>query len=353
MAGRRLRQYAIVAIAFTYLSLLTFWIEDLIGYQSIALIYLLSIVILALFVDQGPVIFMTTLTAAAWAVIAPPAFSLIISSTYDKMMEVTYFVVALTIGHLMARLRASREAEIKTKLLIESERLGRTLLNSVSHELRTPIAAIVGGAAGLQMSGTLTETQQKLAAEIEHAGVRLNRVVQSLLSASRLQSGQVMPRLDWCDAADLVREAVRENAKLTAGRSITANIAPALPLVKLDAVLAGQALGNLVANAAAHTPPGTPIDISVRIENKLLIIEVGDRGPGLRPEEFERVFELFYRTSEARPGGTGLGLAIVRGFIEAQGGRVTAANRPGAARCSPYHCLRKICPNCIRKSCEH
>ena len=78
-----------------------------------------------------------------------------------------------------------------------------------------------------------------------------------------------------------------------------------------------------------HTPPGTPIEINARMEQQHLIIEVADRGPGLPADQLERVFDIFYRTPESRPGGTGLGLAIVRGFIEAQGGGVTAANRPG------------------------
>src|SRR6516162_7903688 len=94
---------------------------------------------------------------------------------------------------------------MKTKLLKESERLGRTLLNSVSHELRTPIAAIISAANGLQVSGALTPAQYQFATEIESAGARLNRVVQSLLSAARLQAGQLRPKLDWCDIAELVR----------------------------------------------------------------------------------------------------------------------------------------------------
>ena len=68
------------------------------------------------------------------------------------MMVLTYFAVALTVAQLMSRLRAQREAEIRAKLLVESERLGRTLLNSVSHELRTPIAAITGAAGRLRAS---------------------------------------------------------------------------------------------------------------------------------------------------------------------------------------------------------
>jgi len=106
-------------------------------------------------------------------------------------------------------------------------------------------------------------------------------------------------------------------------------IAPQLPLVKMDAVLTGQALGNLLANAAIHTPPGTPIEINARVDERNLVIEVADRGPGVPEDQLERIFDIFQRAPDAKPGGTGLGLAIVRGFVEAQGGNVTAANRSG------------------------
>src|SRR4029077_8115483 len=118
------------------------------------LLYLLAVVLLALFVGRGPILFGTALTALGWNFLfAPPRYSFHIGSFYDKMMLAMYFVVALVVGQLTALLRAQREAErereartregeINSRLLAESERLGRTLLNSVSHELRTPIAAI-------------------------------------------------------------------------------------------------------------------------------------------------------------------------------------------------------------------
>ncbi len=353
LRARVLRQYVLAFAVFTAASILNVCIEDLIGYQAIALIYLLSVVVLALFVDRGPILFGTALTAVGWGFIAPPRFTFHISSFYDKMMMVTYFAVALTIGQLMSRLRAKREAEIKAKLLEESERLGRTLLNSVSHELRTPISAITGAAGGLRAAGHLTDMQDKLTAEIEFAGARLNRVVQSLLSAARLQSGQVRPRPDWCDVADLVRATVREAADLTKGREVTVKIASSLPLVKMDAVLTAQALGNVIANAAAHTPSGTPIEISAQIENRNLVMEVADRGRGLPPDQLDRVFDMFHRTLQARPGGTGLGLAIVRGFIEAQGGSVTAANRPDGGAQFTIRLPAADSPDLSHEICEH
>ena len=324
------RQYALAFAVFVAVSLLNIALEDLIGYEAIPLVNLLGVVALAIFVKRGPILFGTTLTALGWNFLfAPPRISFHISSFYDKMMLATYFVVALTIGQLTTRLRAHREQEIKTKLIAESERLGRTLLNSVSHELRTPLATITSATSELRAYDTLTSRQQKLAVEIESAVARLNRVVQSLLNAARVQSGQLRPKLDWCDMEDLARVAMQDVENLSHNHPIDLKIAPGMALVKMDFVLMQQALVNLLVNCAMHTPAGTPVEIGARIDDKRLFLEVADRGPGLPPEQLERIFDLFHRAPAAKPGGTGLGLAIVKGFVEAQGGEVKASNRPG------------------------
>jgi two-component system, OmpR family, sensor histidine kinase KdpD len=324
------QQYALAFIGFLASTLINFSLSDFIGYQSVALVYLLAVVVLALFLNRGPVLLATALTAFCWGfAFAPPRYAFHITGFYDKMVLITYFAVAITISQLTSRLRAHREAVARAQLLAESERLGRTLLNSVSHEFRTPISTITAAASELRASGSLTPVQQKLTAEIETASARLNRVVQSLLSAARLRSGQIRPKPDWCDVPELVRMAVRDVAGFTADHPVGIKIAPGLHLAKLDFVLTEQILANLLANAATHTPAGTAVEISTRLEHHNLIFQVADRGPGLPADQLERVFDPFHRTAGARPGGTGLGLAIVKGFAEAQGGRVFAENRPG------------------------
>jgi two-component system sensor histidine kinase KdpD len=229
---------------------------------------------------------------------------------------------------LMLDRQQLREAENNSHLLAESERLGRTLLNSVSHELRTPLAAITTAANTLHSSGPLNPIQHKLAEEIEAASARLNRVVQSLLSAARLQAGQLRPKLDWCDICDLVKVALRNIGHSLRDHPVRNNLGSGLPLVRADFVLLEQAVRNLLLNAGAHTPLGTSIQVSARREEGKLTLEVADRGPGIPAAELDRIFELFHRAPGAKPGGTGLGLAIVKGFVEAQGGVVSVANRP-------------------------
>jgi two-component system sensor histidine kinase KdpD len=323
-------EYGLALVTFLFASAVNSWLQQWIGYQAIALVYLLAVVLLALFIGRGPILFGTALTALGWNFFfVPPRYSFHIAGTYDKMMLVMYFFVAVTIAELTTRLRASREAEIRSRLTAESERLGRTLLNSVSHELRTPLAAITSAAHTLQAASSLSPIQQDLVAEIESATNRLNRTVQSLLSAARLHSGHLRPNLVWCDMSDVIRAALRGSAQLLTGHPVENHTLPGLPLVRADFVLMEQVVTNLLVNAAVHTPPGTPIEIVAWVEGTKFLIEVADRGAGLPPEQTERIFDSFHRVPGAKPGGTGLGLTIVKGFVEAQGGSVTARNRQG------------------------
>src|SRR5215469_13605340 len=158
------KQYGICLVACIGVSLLGLWLERWTGYQAISLVYLLTVVLLALFVGRGPIVFGTILTAVGWTFLfVPPRWSFEIAGFYDREMVIVYFLVALTVAQLTAVLRARRieeqqrqEAEMRTKLLKESERLGRTLLNSVSHELRTPLSTISSAGHTLRSSGPLT-----------------------------------------------------------------------------------------------------------------------------------------------------------------------------------------------------
>lgn len=327
MLATPVRQYSAAFLTVLAVSLVNLWLQRWTGYNTLALVYLLALVLLALVVGRGAILWTALLSGLAWDFLfVPQHYSFHIAGVYDKIMLATYFIVALVIGELMSRLRTLHDAEVKAKLLSESERLGRTLLNSVSHEFRTPISAILGAASNLRAAGELSSEQQQFIGEIEAAGSRLNRIVQSLLSAARLQAGQLQPRLDWCEVRDVIRAALRDTAELLGDHPVETKIAAGPHLAKMDFVLMQQALSNLVANAATHTPPKTPIEISARFEGNELLLQVADRGPGLPGGNVDHIFDLFHRLPNSKPGGIGLGLAIVKGFIEAQGGRVRAAN---------------------------
>jgi two-component system, OmpR family, sensor histidine kinase KdpD len=119
----------------------------------------------------------------------------------------------------------------------------------------------------------------------------------------------------------------------TRHREVSVHVPPRFPLIMVDSRLIEQALVHLLLNAAVYTPAGTPVEVSATVEEDTVAITVADRGPGLSAEALPRIFDKFYRAPGAAAGGTGLGLSIVKGFVEAHGGHVHAANRPagGAA----------------------
>ena len=218
----------------------------------------------------------------------------------------------------------------KAKLLAESERLSKTLLDSVSHELRTPIAAIKSATGNLaELSEADADLRRNMLEEIQEATERLNRVVGNVLEASRLESGALKPRLTECDVGELLHIVLQQTEKQLSGHKLELKLPPGLPLVSLDFVLTQEAVANLLSNAALHTPPGTPLALEVEVEDDALFIIVADRGPGIPPESLPRIFDKFYRVPNSRTGGTGLGLSLVKGFIEAQGGQVSVKNRQG------------------------
>lgn len=227
------------------------------------------------------------------------------------------------------------EAAVQSAMLRESERLYTTLLNSISHELRTPIAAITGAASSLLNTQTsASETARtELATNIQAAADRLNRLVENLLDMSRLESGRLRLKRDWCDISEIIGVAVKRFDYCFIERPLSLNITPKLPLVQLDFVLMEQVLVNLLDNACSYTPEGKRITVAANQHEQSLEIVISDDGQGIPDADLERIFDKFYRVPGTATGGTGLGLSISRGLVEAHGGTLTADNRPeGGAR---------------------
>ncbi len=220
------------------------------------------------------------------------------------------------------------EAAEQSAMLRESERLHNTLLNSISHELRTPISTIVGASSSLLDPNISAESRKTLLGDLQAAADRLNRLVENLLDMTRLESGLLKLKLEWCDIGDLINVALSSTSKRLVDHPVTLHIAPDLPLVQLDFVLMEQVLVNLLDNAASYTPPSTPVEISAAQTDGTVSITVADHGRGLPPDDLERVFDKFYRVPGSKAGGTGLGLSICRGLVNAHGGTLEASNRP-------------------------
>jgi two-component system sensor histidine kinase KdpD len=146
---------------------------------------------------------------------------------------------------------------------------------------------------------------------------------------TRLESGAIELTLDLVDVPEIIGAAIERAGSILAHHHVEISVASDLPMLRLDPILFEQVLFNLLDNAAKYSPPGSRIDLKARRDGDTVAVEIVDEGPGIPPEDLERVFDKFYRVQaqDRRRAGTGLGLAICRGFIEAQGGRIAAHNR--------------------------
>ncbi len=209
--------------------------------------------------------------------------------------------------------------------LKERDRLRAALLSSVSHDLRTPLTTIIATLAELKADPA--EMAEGIAT-VEREAQRLNRFVGNLLDMVRIEAGALKLSLDPVDLTDAVASAAHDLRRVLADHPLRLDVSPDLPLVCADAQLLHHCLINLIDNAAKYSAPGTPIRIAAKRRPNGINLSIIDRGPGLPPGEEERLFETFARVEGSdRKGGTGLGLAIVRGFGEAMGLNVSAANR--------------------------
>ena len=218
-----------------------------------------------------------------------------------------------------------------------SERRMRDFVADASHELRTPLATVRGYAELYRFGAVSPDDVAGAMRRIEDEASRMTRLVEDLLTLTRLDSDPAMSptRVDLNVLAhDVVQDAqVRSPERklsLVTVEGSTKDGTP--PVVSGDDGALRQVLTNLVANAVTHTPEGTPVEVAVGRKGDWVVVEVRDHGAGLDPDTAERVFERFYRADKSRSrasGGTGLGLAIVSAIVARHRGSVRHQPTPG------------------------
>ena len=307
-----------------------------IDYHIVAFLLLLVVSVTAILFDILPVLFTAALSALVWNFFfITPHFTFRIDKMEDIILFLMYFVIALVNAVLSYKIRKVQKESLAKEEKAKTIKLYNTLLNSLSHELRTPIATIVGATDNLQhYNRKLSDINRyELISEISKASFRLNQQVENLLNMSRLESGFIQPKKDWCDIVELIYENVKRIEENTGNKKINIQVDQSIPLFKLDKGLIEQVIYNLLYNATLYTPPHAAISISARCHTDVLEIVVEDNGPGFPPAEIDMVFDKFYRLQNTQTGGTGLGLSIVKGFTEAHNGTISLENRDsGGAR---------------------
>jgi two-component system sensor histidine kinase KdpD len=270
-----------------------------------------------------------------------------------RLVQVFANHVALAVEHAQLIKEAAQVTALR-----EADHLKSALLASVSHELRTPLTSIKTATANLESKNIIwTESDRaEVLKTIEQETERLARLVSNLLDLSKIEAHALQPNFDWYYLPEIIMRVVERLRKtpLVGSHPISTSFTPDLPLARLDFLQIDQVLTNLVENAAKYSLPGSTITVQVEClpvgqlappprqesdffevgpNQQALVVKVLDEGQNIPPQEFERIFDKFYRI-QAKTGekaneipGTGLGLAISKGIIEAHAGKIWVQNR--------------------------
>ena len=323
------QQYLVSVLFILVTSGVCYTIAPVLGYKVVALVLLLAVSVTAVLFDIFPVLLSAVLSAFIWNYFfIPPRFTFHVGTTEDAILFIMYFVIALINAALTYKIRQVEKVSRKREEKANTLKLYDTLLHSLSHELRTPISTIIAATDNLMSNNENlgAENRELLITEISRASFRLNQQVENLLNMSRLESGFMQLKKDWCDINELVYSIVKKIEDNKISQKITISINPNMPLIRTDKVLLDQIIYNLLHNACLYTKPDSLIRISATNHADILQLIIEDNGEGFPPDEVENVFDKFYRVKDSRAGGTGLGLSIVKGFAEALKGSVRLQN---------------------------
>jgi two-component system sensor histidine kinase KdpD len=229
---------------------------------------------------------------------------------------------------------------VSARTATETERVRNTLLASVSHDFRTPLSSILGAATSLIDYGDKLDraATKDLLEQIKTEAEGLDEMVRNLLAITRIDAGALELRRDWIDLREIVDRVVNAARRRGAQQLFDIALPNDLPLVRADATLIEQAIGNIVGNAVSHTPGGTRVTVTTDVEPARIALRVIDNGPGIAAEALPRIFDKFVKappagSSDADGGqGTGLGLAIAKGIMDAHGGSISAESAVDGGR---------------------
>lgn len=223
-----------------------------------------------------------------------------------------------------------QEQTKKSELQTETDRMRSSLLQAVSHDMRTPLIAVMGAASTLiEMSNELNPQMiNKLGNAIYVESEQVSHLINNLLQLTYLESEDIKLKKQLYSLEDEINIVLKALSKRLGKKPVKLHFPGKFPLVPFDKVLLGEVFSSLIDNAIKYTTPTSPIDISADVLQDEVVISIEDRGPGIVPDEVNKLFEKFYRGRMlATERGLGLGLAICQHIISAHGGRIWAENR--------------------------
>lgn len=229
--------------------------------------------------------------------------------------------------------------------LRELDRLKTEFVSMVSHDLRSPMATIAGFADTLRLNwdAFTDDHKREILERISRSTSHLSRLVENVLQVSQIESGKLTYDIQAMDIVQLVYRVVGENTQpihgVTAGSKIDVSVPDLVPLVRGDEIRQWQIITNLVTNALKFSAEGESVEIQVTPKSTHVHISVTDHGPGIKPEDMDKLFKKFIRLEQPegmKVKGTGLGLYICKSMVEAQGGEIWVESQPGAGSTFTY-----------------
>src|SRR5574338_111939 len=334
---------------------------------TVALIFLLVVLLVALFRGSGPALLASVLAMLSFNFFfLPPLYTFSISHPQNWVALTVFFTTAVAVGQLSARAKqraeeaetAKRELErlyselrdafdraSQAEALRQSEKLKSALLDAVTHDLRTPLASVKASittlldeARGSKDGGPPVvldaESRLDMMEVIDQESDRLNRFIGDLIELARIEAGELQLRPRWGAVDEIISTALTRAEPLTAQHKIQVEIEKDVPLVRVDNRAVSEVVYSLIDNAAKYSPAGSTIRIIASRADDVVHVAVEAMGQGIPPELRKRVFDKFFRAmrdgdvTTKEPAGSGMGLAIARGIVEAHGGRIWI--EPGA-----------------------
>ncbi len=328
---------------------------------TVALAFLLIILIMARTWGSGPAVAAALSGIASFNLLfLPPYGTFAIRDPGNWIAFLAFMVTAITVGqlsgsakrraeesenakqeieHLYYQLQDSFERSSQAKALKQSERMKSALLDAVTHDFRTPLTSIKASATAMLDDLYATE-RDNTAPQIDHEGRkemlqvideeadRLDRFVESLTKLARIDAGGMRLQLQPASIEEIVATALRRAEPRTRTHRMQVWLDD-LPPATVDEHAISEVIYTLIDNAAKYSPPDSPITVRAQhLAENSVVLSVEDRGPGIRADVRDRIFEKFFRAirdgdvSDRRSPGSGMGLAIARGIVEAHGGRI-------------------------------
>jgi len=368
--SRRVRDFifAVTGISATTFVLLP--IRSDVNATTIGFAYLLLIVFVAILWGSAPALLASVLAVACFNFFfLLPYHTFTIADPQNWVALTALFITSIAVGQLSARAKrraeeaeeAKREVErlyyelqdsfersSQAKALKQSERLKSALLDAVTHDFRTPLTSIKASATAMLADIQTSERnnaplqlgnddRQEMLQVIDEEVDRLDRFVEALTKLARIAAGDVRLTPEPASVEEIVTTALKLAEPRTRTHRMEVWIDD-LPLVTVDEHAISESIYTLIDNAAKYSPPESTITVrAAQKDETSIVISVEDRGPGIRNELRERVFEKFFRAmrdgdvTDRRIAGSGMGLAIARGIVEAHGGHIWVEDAEGGA----------------------